>query len=126
MTTITASFDSVDRAELAISRLRRAGSDFRIRVTGGLNSASPAASAYTASILYPYQPINLPQNFANEADYELGGRVLFTADILGLPIYHDSETQLHVTVDENSADQARSLLVNAGGHFVKQETARLV
>ncbi len=118
-TTITAVFDSVDAAELAISRLRRSVSDFQVETRGGASGATPADAPYTASILYPYQPINLPTDYVNQYNYELGGRVLFTADILGVPIYHDGETELKIRVAEASADRARSLLVNAGGHRVR-------
>lgn len=118
-TTITAVFDSVDAAELAISRLRRSIPGFQVETAGGAGSASPADAACTASIFYPYQPINLPTDYVNQYNYELGGRVLFTADILGIPLYHDGETELKIRVEEASAGRARSLLVNAGGRRVR-------
>lgn len=118
-TTVTAVFDSVDAAELAISRLRRSIPGFQVQASGGPNTASPADAACTASIFYPYQPINLPTDYANQYQYELGGRVLFTSDILGLPLYHDGETELTIRVESSSAERARSLLVNAGGHRVR-------
>lgn len=116
---IKASFGSVDLAERAISRLRSRLQDLKVQISGSYTGSHPADAPYTAAIYYPYQPINLPANTLNEADYELGGRVLFTADILGLPIYRDGEVTLTVTLDERQAGQARALLVNAGGREVQ-------
>jgi hypothetical protein len=118
MNTISVSFDSLDEAELAISRLRRSDVNFRVKVRDELvNSSRPSAAPMIANILYPFQPVNMMTTPANMDNYQLGNRVMLTSDIMGLPIYKGGETQVNVTVSDDKASKVRSILVNSGGHL---------
>lgn len=119
--TITATFDSVDEADRAVSRLRQfVGSTVRETEEHPLGSL-PADAPYMASVYYPYRPLNLPTNFLNGVPYEIGGRVLYTSDILGMKLYRDDPTELQLTLPGEQIGLARSLLRNAGGRDIRLE-----
>ncbi len=117
-TTITAVFDTVDEAERAVSRLRHSIRDLRVETAGEERSALPADAPYTASVYYPWR-ISMAGNELNSMPKELGSRVLYTSDILGLPIYHDREATVQFTLPSEEAERARALLVNAGGRQLR-------
>ena len=117
---MTVIFDTLDSAEIAISRLRKSGIDFRVRVRDDLREGStPASAPLVANLYFPFQPVN---NVLNSPVYmydnSLGSRVMYTSDILGLPIYGGGETEVHISVSNEKTDIVRSILVNSGGHFV--------
>ncbi len=112
-------FDTLDEAEIAVSRLRRTGLEFRVRVRDEAKKGpAPAASPMIANAYYPYQPANMMTTPVNLYNTELGGRVMLTSEILGLPVYRAGPAELHVSVASEKADIVRSILVNSGGHFV--------
>jgi hypothetical protein len=117
---MTVLFDTLDEAERAVSRLRRSGLDFRVRIRDDMREGSgPAASRLTASVYYPYHHVNQMFNVPPFMyDQSLGGRVVYTSDILGLPIYGGGKTEVRVSVEGDRADLVRSILVNSGGRFV--------
>ena len=119
MTTIEASFDSVDAAELAASRLRRSipGVDLDYgRPRGSRLGDAP----FLAGVLYPGEPVTLPQGGLGQGRSPLGSRVLFTGDILGLPIYREGSADLRIRVADEAAERTGALLINAGGRGVKK------
>ncbi len=119
MTTIEASFENVDQAELAISRLRRSIPGFAMDYMSPRDRL-PGDAPYRASVLYPGEPINLPLGGMGQGRSPLGSRVLFTGDILGLPVYHSGKADLRIHVADEEADRTRALLVNAGAHGLKK------
>ena len=119
MTTIEASFENVDQAELAISRLRRSIPGFAMDYMSPRDSL-PGDAPFRASVLYPGEPINLPQGGMGQGRSPLGSRVLFTGDILGLPIYHSGKADLRIHVEDKEADRTGALLINAGAHGLKK------
>ncbi len=119
MTTIEASFENVDQAELAISRLRRSIPGFAMDYMSPRDRL-PGDAPYRSSVLYPGEPINLPQGGMGQGRSPLGSRVLFTGDILGLPVYHSGKADLRIHVADEEADRTRALLVNAGAHGLKK------
>ena len=118
MRTIEARFDSMDLAELAIGKLRRSipGLDLEY---GSAGAWVPRDAPYTASILYPYSPVNLEQTGIGLGQHRLGSRVLFTGDILGLPVYRSGGAELKLRVPEEVAERAGAMLINAGAHGVR-------
>lgn len=118
MNTIWATFGTVDEAERAISRLRRAVPELGAEVTGSRIGAAPADAPWTASVYYPWR-VNMGSGELHSMPQELGSRVIFTSDLLGLPIYHDNETELRITIPAKEAERTRALLVNAGGYRIR-------
>ena len=119
MTTIEASFENVDAAELAVSRLRRSLPDLEMDYSGP-RSSRPGDAPYRASILYPAEPLGQSRGSLGLGRSPLGGRVLFTGDILGLPIYHEGRADLRIHVSDEAAERTGALLINAGGRGVKK------
>ena len=119
MTTIQASFDHVDLAELAISRLRRAIPGFALDYSGPRGDL-PGDAPFRASVLYPGERVNLPFESTGQLRSPLGSRVLFTGDILGLPIYPGGRADLRICVSDEEAERAGALLINAGARGVKK------
>ncbi len=117
-TTITVSFDSVDEAERAVMRLRRSIRDLRVETGGEDLSASPADAPWSASVYYPWR-IDKVGNELNAMPKELGSRVLYTSDIMGLPIYRDSEATVQFILPAEEAERARAMLLNAGGRHIR-------
>jgi hypothetical protein len=117
MNTISVNFDSLDEAELAISRLRRSNLSFRVKVRDELkNGSTPADAPMIANILYPFQPVNMMTTPVNMYNHQLGNRVMLTSDVMGLPIYNGGETQVNITVSDEKVSKVRSIMVNSGGH----------
>lgn len=119
MTTIEASFDHVDLAELAISKLRRSIPGFALDYTGP-RDALPGSAPYRACVLYPGAPGELFREDTGIGRSPLGSRVLFTGDILGLPVYRGGRAELRIFVSDEEADRAGAMLVNAGARGVKK------
>ena len=99
MTTIQASFDQVDLAELAISRLRRAIPGFDLDYSGPRDHL-PGDAPFRASVLYPGGAAGLPHWGISQGQESLGSRVLFTGDILGLPVYRTGGADLRIRVSD--------------------------
>ena len=119
MTTIQASFDQVDLAELAISRLRRAIPGFALDYSGP-RSTLPGEAPFRASVLYPGGTEGMPHAGLGMGRDPLGSRVLFTGEILGLPIYRTGGADLRICVADEEAERAGALLINAGARGVKK------
>ena len=119
MTTIQASFDQVDLAELAISRLRRSIPGIALDYSGPRDSL-PGEAPYRASVLYPGGAAGLPHWDMGQGRESLGSRVLFTGDILGLPVYRSGGADLRICVSDEEADRAGALLINAGARGLKK------
>ena len=119
MTTIQANFDQVDLAELAISRLRKAIPGIALDYSGPRNSL-PGDAPFRASVLYPGGAAGLPHTGMGLGRDSLGSRVLFTGDILGLPIYRSGGADLRICVSDEEAERAGALLVKAGARGVKK------
>jgi len=115
---ISATFDSIDEAERAISRLRRSVAAYTVSTEGEYSGSLPAEAPFTANLYFPYHPVNYTVNELNTLPYEIGGRVLLTSDIMGLPIYRQSPTDIQITLPDSQAQRARAILVNAGAHHI--------
>ena len=50
---------------------------------------------------------------------ELGSRALLTSDLMGLPVYHDGETEVLLKLDAKDAERVRGLLLNLGGSGIR-------
>ena len=116
--TITADFDSVDRAEMAVGKLRQIIGHIRVDVGGERIGSAPADAPLTVSAYYPRQA-EMGTDGQNPGLYNMANRVIFTSDLLGLPIYHDNPTTVRVTVDAADAMRTRALLLNAGGRGLR-------
>lgn len=117
--TITATFDSVDEAERAVLRLRRSIRDLRVETGGEDPGAGSADAPYSASVYYPWR-IDGTESGLNAMPGELGSRVLFTSDVLGLPVCRSSsEATVQLILPAEEAERARAMLVNAGGRHVR-------
>ena len=46
--------------------------------------------------------------------------MLFTGDILGLPVYRSGKADLRICVSDEEAERAGALLINAGARGVKK------
>ena len=119
MTTVEASFETVDAAELAVSRLRRSIPDFALDYAGP-RSSLPGDAPFRADVLYPTEPLGQSRGPLGLGQSPLGSRVLFTGDILGLPIYREGRADLRIRVADEAAERAGALLLNAGGRGVKK------
>ena len=119
MTTIEASFDSVDAAELAASRLRRSIPG-AVLDYGCPRGSRPGDAPFLARVLYPGEPVDLLRDGPGQGRSPLGSRVLFTGDILGLPIYREGRADLRIRVSDEAAERTGALLINAGGRGVKK------
>ena len=119
MTTIEASFENVDQAELALSRLRRCIPGFAMDYLAPRDRV-PGDAPFRADVLFPGEPIHLPQGGVGQGRSPLGSRVIFTGDILGLPVYHSGKADLRIHVEDEEAERTGALLVNAGAHGLKK------
>ena len=52
----------------------------------------------------------------------LGSRVLYTSDLMGLPVYNDGDTELQLTLDAADLERARAFLINLGAEHVRVQT----
>ena len=117
-TIISASFDSVDEADRAIARLKHSIRELKVEAVGDQPGSLPSEAPYTASVYYPWR-VNQAGNELNAMPKELGSRVLYTSDVLGLPIYHDGSTTIQAALPAREAEHARAILVNAGGRQIR-------
>lgn len=115
MKTIQANFDSVDSAERAIRRLKQNIPGFMVDYDVRAGS-TPAAAPYKALVLYPNQAVNNPIYNLNQGVGELGSRVLFTSDIIGVPIYKSGPAEIEVQVNDTEESAARGMLRNSGAY----------
>lgn len=116
--TITATFDSADEAERAVLRLRRSIRDLRVETCGGDPGTSPADAPCFASVYCPWRSDGA-ESGPSAMPWELGSRVLFTSDVLGLPVCRSGEATVQLLLPAEEAERARAMLVNAGGRHVR-------
>ena len=116
--TITARFDSADEADRAVARLRRAVPYLQAKVESSRRGSLPSQAPMTASVYYPWR-INMTLNDQGPRNTELGSRVLYTSDLMGLPLYHDGETEVRLKTDPKDAERVRGLLLNMGGSNIR-------
>ena len=45
--------------------------------------------------------------------------ILCTSDLMGLPLYHDGETEVRLKTDPKDAERVRGLLLNMGGSNIR-------
>ena len=112
---LTAAFDSVDEADRAMARLRSIISDYQVEMAGEPLGSTPADAPFAASLYYPYR-LNLPDNAIMGTPYSTVGRVLLTAEIMGLPLCRENPAEVELTLEDEDAERARALLVNQGAH----------
>lgn len=112
---LTAAFDSVDDADRAMAKLRRIAADYEVEIAGEPLGSTPADSPFIASVYYPYRADSV-ENSVMGMPYSLGGRVLLTSEIMGLPICRDTPTEVELTLEDADAARARALLINQGAH----------
>lgn len=116
---ITAEFDSVDEAERAVSRLRSALPYLDAVIDAERNTAGSGAAPFAAAVYYPWSAgtqgadLSMPPR-------ELGSRVVYTSDLLGLPLYPSLTASVTLTLDAADVPRARALLCNAGGRQLKE------
>jgi hypothetical protein len=115
---ITAHFSSVDEADRAAARLRAAIPYLRAEIRSRRRSGIPAHAPFSASAYYPWR-INMTVNEGGSMASALGSRVLYTSDLMGLPIYHDGDTELLLTMDAADLDRAKALLINLGAGGIR-------
>ncbi len=116
--TITARFGSADKADRAVARLRRAVPFLQAQTGGPVRSSLPAEAPFSASVYFPWR-INMSLNDRGPMNTELGSRVLYTSDLMGLPFYHDGDTEVQLKVDAKDAERVRGLLLNYGGSEIR-------
>ena len=80
----------------------------------------PGDAPFRASVLYPGGAAGLPHWGISQGQESLGIRVLFTGDILGLPVYRTGGADLRIRVSDAEAERAGALLINAGARGVKK------
>ena len=118
---ITAHFSSVDEADRAAARLRSAISYLKAEIRGPKRTSAPAHAAFSASVYYPWR-INMTVKEDGSMSSALGSRVLYTSDLMGLPVYNDGETELQLTLDAADLERARAFLINLGAEHVRVQT----
>ena len=112
--TASVSFESADAADRAIAKLRRVLPGLRAEFPGRQRGAMPGEAPFTALANYPWR-MNMQLNESATLAPELGSRVLYTSDLMGLPLYHDGETRVLLHMDNSELERARALSVNLGG-----------
>ena len=115
---ITAHFSSVDEADRAAARLRGAIPYLKAEIRGHQRTSSPGHAPFSASVYYPWR-INMTFREEGSMSSGLGSRVLYTSDLMGLPIYHDGDTELLLTVDAADLERTRAFLINLGAEHVR-------
>jgi hypothetical protein len=116
--TIKARFASVDESDRAVARLRGAIAGLRADISAPDGSPASGRAPVSASLYYPWR-LNMTMNEAGNMAPELGSRVLYTSDLMGLPLYRDGETELRLTLDAKDVSRARALLVNLGAKGIQ-------
>ena len=117
-TTITARFASADEADRAIAQLRTKIPYLQVKTDRAERSATPGQAPFSASVYFPWR-IDMTLNDQGPRNTELGSRVLYTSDLMGLPLYHDGETEVLLKADARDAERVRALLLNLGGRQIR-------
>ena len=117
-TTISARFASADEADRAVSLLRRKVPYLQANLSSAERSAFPGQAPFSASVYFPWR-INMTLNDQGPRNTGLGSRVLYTSDLMGLPLYHDGETEVLLKMDPQDAERVRALLLNLGGRQIR-------
>ena len=115
-TKITACFDSVDEADRAVARLQSRIPHMRAEIDAG--KEAEALSPFSASVYYPWR-INMSANTPGLDPQTMGSRVLYTADRMGLPLYHTGKAEVVLTLDASESERARAMLLNLGGSRIR-------
>ena len=113
---LTAAFDSVDDAERAIAKLRHIIEDYRVEMSGEPLGSFPADAPYSVNGYYPCRTDAVNTAAVMGTPQVAGRRVLFTSEIMGMPVYSSRPTELQLMLEEDDAERARALLVNQGAH----------
>ena len=116
--TITARFASTDEADRAIARLRRAIPYLQAKASGPISGQMSAVAPLAASIYYPWR-LNMTYSDQGTMNTEFGSRVLLNSDLMGLPLYHDGETEVQLKLDAKDTERVRALLLNLGGRGIQ-------
>ena len=116
--TITVQFASADEADRAVARLRRTVPYLQAEIDMADRGSLPGQAPFSASVFFPWR-INMTVNDQGPRNTELGSRVLYTSDLMGLPIYHDGETEVQLKADAHDVDLVRALLLNLGGRNIR-------
>ncbi|MBR2716494.1 MAG: hypothetical protein IKD79_01995 [Oscillospiraceae bacterium] len=116
---ISAEFDSVDEAERAISRLRSALPYLDAAIDAERSSAVSGAAPFAAAVYYPWSAGTQGSDLSMPPR-ELGSRVIYTSDLLGLPVYPALQASVTLSLDAADIPRARALLCNAGGRRLKE------
>ena len=116
--TITAIFNSADEADRAAAKLRNTVPHLQAKIMRRPRGSLPSQAPLTASVYYPWR-INMTLNDQGTGSTGFGSRVLYTSDLMGLPLYHDGDTEISVTADAGDAERVRGLLLNMGGRGIR-------
>lgn len=116
--TITVHFASADEADRAVARLRSTIPYLQAKVSGPVRTQTPALAPESASIYYPWR-MNMTFSDQGARNTEFGSRVLLSSDLMGLPLYHEAETEVQLKLDAKDAERARALLLNLGGSAIR-------
>ena len=112
--TIKASFDSLDEADRAVSRLRRSIPRCKADVHVIRSGESQGNAPFHATAYYPWR-INMTVNESGTMTPMLGSRVLYAADPSGPPYASQKSAEVIVSLDPQDAERARGMLLNQGG-----------
>ncbi len=112
--TIKARFDSLDEADRAASRIRRAIPRCKAEVHEDHITESHGHMPFYATAYYPWR-INMTVNESGTMAPALGSRVLYAADRPGLPYTSQKSAEIIVSLDPQDAERARAMLLNQGG-----------
>ena len=119
---LCASFDSRDRADLALARLKGKGIAFRVhyKQNDGVDERGFPLADYCANILFPYQPVNLTTTDSVTGDHRLGMRAILPFETMGLNNGESrgGEVTVRLSIDSSERDTARAILLNSGGYHV--------
>lgn len=116
---ITAQFDSIDEAERASARLHSALRGVETKLSAAGPNGRPASSPFTASVYLPWH-LGFPDTDLSFQNSSMGSRVLYTSDLMGLPVYRAQETALTITLGPDQAERASALLRNSGGRDIRR------
>ncbi len=115
---ITARFASADEADRAVSRLHRTIPFIQATAIRPIRGQTPAQAAFSASVYYPWR-MNMTFSDQGPRNTELGSRALLTSDLMGIPVYHDGETEVQLKLNAKDAERVRGLLLNLGGSGIR-------
>ena len=115
---ITARFASADEADRAVARLHRTIPFLQAAAIRPIRGQAPAKAAFFASVYYPWR-MNMTFSDQGPRNTEFGSRALLTSDLMGLPLYHDGETEVQLKLDVKDAERVQGLLFNLGGSGIR-------